>query len=177
MSRDRDGVAPRSEDGAMEREHLKGRMLARERVANVRKHWVRLVTACNSRCVFCLDTDTPRGVYLPDDDVRREIQRGRDELRADKIILSGGEASIHPKFIDFVRYAKEIGYNRVQTVTNGVMFSKRPFYKSAVAAGLGEITFSLHGHTPELHDRLTGTPGAFNKLMKGMMRAIREGQI
>ena len=161
----------------MEREHLKGRMLARERVANVRKHWVRLVTACNSRCVFCLDTDTPRNVYVPDDDVQRELRRGRDELRADKVILSGGEGSIHPKFVDFVRFAKEIGYDRVQTVTNGVMFSKREFYNAAVEAGLGEITFSLHGHTPELHDRLTGTPGAFHKLMKGMMRAIREGRI
>src|SRR5262245_34178856 len=57
------------------------------------------------------------------------------------------------------------------------MFSKREFYNAAVDAGLGEITFSLHGHTPELHDRLTATPGAFHKLMKGMMRAIREGRI
>lgn len=160
-----------------QQQQLKGRMLAREQVANVRKHWVRLVTACNSRCVFCLDTDTPRGVYLPDEDVRREIKRGRDELRADKIILSGGEGSIHPKFIDFIGYAKELGYNRIQTVTNGVMLSKREFYNAAVAAGLGEITYSLHGHTAELHDRLTATPGAFRKLMKGMMRAIREGRI
>ena len=57
------------------------------------------------------------------------------------------------------------------------MFAKREFYNAAVEAGLGEITFSLHGHTPELHDRLTGTPGAFHKLMKGMMRAIREDRI
>lgn len=161
----------------MDGEHLRERMLARERVANVRKHWVRLVTACNSRCVFCLDTDTPRHVYLLEEDVRKEIRRGRDQLNADKIILSGGEGSIHPKFVDFVRYAKGIGYDRVQTVTNGVMFSQREFYNAAVNAGLGEITFSLHGHTPELHDRLTGTPGAFHKLMKGMMRAIREGRI
>ena len=63
-------------------EHLNGeRMLARERVANVRKHWVRLVTACNSRCVFCLDTDTPRGVYIPEDEVRRELIRGREQLQ------------------------------------------------------------------------------------------------
>lgn len=158
-------------------EHLKDQMLARERVANRKKHWVRLVTACNSRCVFCLDTDTPRGVYLLEDDVQREIRRGIEELDADKIILSGGEASIHPKFVDFVRYAKDLGYDRVQTVTNGVMFSQLDFYRAAVDAGLGEITFSLHGHTPELHDRLTGTPGAFQKLMKGMMRAIREGRI
>ncbi len=156
---------------------LKDKMLARERVANVKKHWVRCVTACNSRCIFCLDTDTPRGVYIPEEDVRREILRGREQLHADKIILSGGEGSIHPKFVDFVRYAKEVGYDRVQTVTNGVMFAKREFYRDTVDAGLGEITFSLHGHTAELHDRLTGTPGAFKKLMKGMMRALREDRI
>lgn len=161
----------------MDGESLKDRMLARERVANVKKHWVRLVTACSSRCIFCLDTDTPRNVYIPEDEVHRELVRGREQLHADKVILSGGEGSIHPKFVDFVRYAKDIGYDRVQTVTNGMMFSKREFYASAVEAGLGEITFSLHGHTPELHDRLTGTPGAFKKLMKGMMRAVREGRI
>jgi pyruvate-formate lyase-activating enzyme len=127
--------------------------------------------------VFCLDTDTPRNVYLTEDDVRREIKRGRDELNADKIILSGGEGSIHPKFVDFVRYARDVGYSRVQTVTNGFMFSKREFYLASVEAGLGEITFSLHGHTPELHDRLTGWQGAFHRLMKGMVRAVRDGRI
>ncbi len=161
----------------MDGQHLKQRMLERERVANVKKHWVRLVTACSSRCIFCLDTDTPRGVYLLEEDVRRELRRGREELHADKVILSGGEGSIHPKFVDFIRYAKEIGYDRVQTVTNGLMFSRRDFYLAAVEAGLGEITFSLHGHTAELHDRLTGTPEAFHKLMKGMMRALRDGRI
>jgi molybdenum cofactor biosynthesis enzyme MoaA len=161
----------------MDGESLKERMLARERVANVRKHWVRLVTACNSRCVFCLDTDTPRNVYIPEDDVRREIKRGRDDLRADKVILSGGEGSLHPKFVDFIRYAKELGYTRVQTVTNGTMLYKRDLYLRAVEAGLGEITYSLHGHTPELHDRLTATPGAFKKLMKGMMRALRDDRV
>ena len=93
----------------MDAQQLTERMLVREKAANVRKHWVRLVTACNSRCVFCLDTDTPRNVYLLDYDVHAELRRGREELNADKVILSGGEGSIHPKFIDFVRYAREIG--------------------------------------------------------------------
>ena len=161
----------------MDEELLKQRMLLREKAANVRKHWVRLVTACNSKCLFCLDTDTPRNVYIPETEVKREIDRGRFELKADKAILSGGEGSIHPRFVDFVAYAREVGYTRVQTVTNGVMFANRDFYRRAVDAGLDEITFSLHGHTAELHDRLTGTPGAFRKLMKGMVRALREGRI
>ncbi len=161
----------------MDAGQLTERMLDREKAANVRKHWVRLVTACNSRCLFCLDTDTPRNVYLLEPDVKQEIRRGREELNADKIILSGGEGSIHPKFLDFVRYAREIGYSRVQTVTNGYMFAKREFFLAAVDAGLGEITFSLHGHTPELHDRLTGSPGAYHRLMKGMIRAVRDGRV
>lgn len=150
------------------------RMLERERIANRPKHWVRAVTACNSRCLFCLDSDTPRNVYLPKEEVEGELRRGIEELGADKVILSGGEATLHPNFADFVRYAKSIGYDRVQTVTNGYRFAEREFYVEARDAGLGEITFSLHGHTAELHDELTGRAGAFHRLMKGMVRALRD---
>ncbi len=149
-------------------------LLERESIANRPKHWVRVVTACNSKCLFCLDADTPRNVYLPDSEVRAELLRGRNELHADKVILSGGEASLHPNFVEFIRYAKEIGYDRVQTVTNGYRYADRDFYKACIDAGLGEITFSLHGHTAELHDHLTQTRGAFHRLMKSMVRALRD---
>jgi 2-iminoacetate synthase ThiH len=85
-------MAAQREVGTMDAGQLTERMLARENVANVRKHWVRLVTACNSRCVFCLDTDTPRNMYLLEPDVRQELRRGREELNADKVILSGENA-------------------------------------------------------------------------------------
>lgn len=154
---------------------LSEQMLEREKVANKPKHWVRVVTACNSKCLFCLDADTPRNVFLPEEEVKTELQRGIEELGAEKVILSGGEASLHPLFPEFIRYAKDdLGYDRVQTVTNGVRYADRAFYKACMDAGLGEITFSLHGHTEQLHDWLTQTPGAFKKLMKAMVRAIRD---
>lgn len=149
-------------------------MLERERIANRKKHWVRAVTACNSRCMFCLDMDTPRNVFLPEEDVRADLRKGREMLDADKVIISGGEATLHPKFPELVHYAKSIGYDRVQTVTNGWNFADRTFYRRCMAAGLGEITFSLHGHTPELHDHLTQHPGSFKRLIKGMVRALRD---
>jgi len=152
------------------------RMLWRERVANRPKHWVRAVTACNSRCVFCLDSDTPRNVFLPVDEIRRELDRGLDELGADKVIISGGEATLHPAFPELVRYAKERGYDRVQTVTNGYRLADKEFFDACLDAGLGEITFSIHGHNAALHDRLTGTPGAFKRIVKGMVRALRDGR-
>jgi MoaA/NifB/PqqE/SkfB family radical SAM enzyme len=149
-------------------------MLERELIANRRKHWVRAVTACGSRCMFCLDMDTPRNVILPVEEVKRELDRGRNELDADKVIISGGEASLHPEFPELIAYAKSIGYDRVQTVTNGWKYADRAFYRRCIDAGLGEITFSLHGHNAELHDHLTRHPGSFGNLMKAMLRALRD---
>ena len=153
---------------------LQDQMLERELIANRKKHWVRAVTACNSRCLFCLDMDTPRNVFLPFEEVVAELQRGRDELDADKVIISGGEAALHPRFIDLILEAKKMGYDRVQTVTNGWKYADRDFYIRSRNAGLGEITFSLHGHTPKLHDHLTQHPNSFKRLIKGMVRAVRD---
>ncbi len=152
-------------------------MLERERIANQRKHWVRLVTACNHSCLFCLDADTPRDVFLPEEQIRTELDRGRVELGAERVILSGGEASLHPRFVEIVRYAKSSGYERVQCVTNGWLFADRGFYESVVAAGMGELTFSLHGNTEALHDELCQTKGAFKRICKAIVRAVRDPRL
>jgi MoaA/NifB/PqqE/SkfB family radical SAM enzyme len=152
-------------------------MLWKEEIANRPKHWVRLVTACNSKCLFCLDMDTPRNVYLEVEDIKADLRKGREELDAWKVILSGGEATLHPEFPSIIEYAYEIGYGRVQTVTNGYRFGQdRKFLKECLDAGLAEITFSLHGHTEELHDHLTQHPGSFKNLLRGLIRAKRDGR-
>ena len=152
-------------------------MLAREAIANRSKHWVRLVTACNSRCLFCLDSDTPRNVFLPFEEIEADLLKGRTELDAWKVIVSGGEASLHPRFHDVVRRARELGYGRVQTVTNGWRYAEKAFFDDAVAAGLDEITFSLHGHDETLHDHMTQHPGAFRNIVKAIARSVRSGKV
>ena len=157
-------------------------MLLREAVANRSKHWVRLVTACNSRCLFCLDSDTPRNVFLPFEEIEADLKSGRAPvseggLDAWKVIVSGGEASLHPRFHDVVRRARELGYGRVQTVTNGWRYAEKEFFDDAVAAGLDEITFSLHGHDEALHDHMTQHPGAFRNIVKAIARSVRSGKV
>ncbi len=151
--------------------------LDHESVATETKHWVRLTAACNSKCVFCLDAEAQDGRFMSFDDICVEVRRGREDKGATRLVVSGGEATIHPRFHDVVRYAKDQGYRWVQTVTNGVRMGDREFFLRAVAAGLDEITFSLHGHTPELHDRLTKTRNGFENLMRAMIRAVRDGRV
>jgi hypothetical protein len=51
--------------------------------------------------------------------------------------FSGGEPTMHPRFVDAVRYAREKGYNSVQAATNGIEFAKsKDFCKRAFEAGL-----------------------------------------
>lgn len=146
-------------------------ILEREAIANRPKHWVRCVTACNSRCLFCLDSDTPRNVIFPVDEVKAEILRGRTELNAWKIILSGGEAALHPQYVELIRYAKEVGYGRIQTVTNGWRYADKSFFDACMEAGLQELTFSLHGHNKERHEQMTVHPGSFDRIIKAIVRA------
>jgi pyruvate-formate lyase-activating enzyme len=152
-------------------------MLEAERTASTPKHWVRVGTACNSNCVFCLDGDASRDVLLGVEVVQADILRGLEERGARRLVLSGGEPTIHPAFPDLVRFAKAAGYEWVQTITNGSRFAERAFYEACAAAGLDEVTFSLHGDTPALHDGLTRVPGSFARLTKGLLRCTRGGRI
>src|SRR5262249_30617360 len=60
--------------------------------------------------------------------------------------------------------------------TNGRMFKYPDFLETARSNGLDEITFSLHGHTAKLHDRLVGTPGAFVEETAGLKAALASGR-
>jgi len=148
--------------------------LAREEIASEARHWVRIARTCNNRCVFCLDSDVQDGTFVPRHEVEREIDRGL-EIGARRLILSGGEATIHPDFLHLVRYGRSRGYSHVQTISNGRMFAYAGFTRKAVEAGLGEITFSMHGHTPDLQDELTGVPGSFAQTVAGITNAVASG--
>src|SRR5579884_2282232 len=51
--------------------------------------------------------------------------------------FSGGEPTMHPYFLDAVRYARKLGYNSVQAATNGIEFAKsKEFCRKAFEAGL-----------------------------------------
>ena len=151
------------------------KILGHEEAAHEKRNWVRLTFDCNNRCVFCLDSDTHVGEMRDREEVRRQILDGR-KANATRLILSGGEPTIHPDYIDFIRFGALAGYRRIQTVTNGRLFSYSDFLKRCVDNGLGEITFSLHGPNARIHDALVGVKGAFEQEVAGLQNAIADGR-
>ncbi len=151
--------------------HMPEKDAVKEAAVLEKRHWVRLTKTCNNRCLFCLDKDMHTGEILRADEIRDEIARGAAE-GGERLILSGGEPTIHPDFIEFIEFGLSAGFKRVQTISNGRMFAYRNFADAAMEAGLSEATFSIHGHTPELHDYLVGVPGAFSQSYKGILNLI-----
>ncbi|MBR9680246.1 MAG: radical SAM protein [Candidatus Altiarchaeota archaeon] len=127
----------------------------------IKKNIVLTGLGCNSNCIFCLQT-ARNPSFFSSKNIFKEIVEGRNR-GANWLVLTGGEASIHPDFVEFVSFAKKIGYERIQTISNGRMFSIKSFVKKVALAGLTETTISLHAATAEKHDGLTRTPGSFKQ--------------
>ena len=147
------------------------KVTSHEDAAHEKRNWVRLTFDCNDHCVFCLDSEAHNGDMRDRDDVKRQILEGR-RAGATRLILSGGEPTIHPSYVDFVHLGRQAGYTKIQTVTNGRMFSYGDFLERCLAAGLSEITFSIHGPNAKVHDALVGTKGAFEQEMTGLRSAL-----
>ncbi|MGH9355767.1 MAG: radical SAM protein, partial [Terriglobia bacterium] len=60
--------------------------------------------------------------------------------------FSGGEPTMHPLFIDAIRYARKLGFNSVQAATNGIEFAKnKEFCQRAFTAGLRYVYLQFDG--------------------------------
>lgn len=163
------GVADARSDGGA------GKVAGHEQAAHEKRNWVRLTYDCNNRCVFCLDSETHVGEMRDREEVRRQVLDGR-RAGATRLILSGGEPTIHPDYVDFIRLGARAGYRRIQTVTNGRLFAYPDFLGRCLDAGLGEITFSLHGPNARIHDALVGVKGAFEQEVAGLKNAVADGR-
>ncbi len=123
---------------------------------------------CNNNCRFCYATDK-RETYKSN--TTSQIKKKLDKARkrgSTFVDFLGGEPTIRKDIIDLVKYAKDIGFKTISLTSNGRMFSYEKFTKDIVKSGLNSVVFSIHGHTPELHDYLTRVPGSFKQLCKGI---------
>jgi MoaA/NifB/PqqE/SkfB family radical SAM enzyme len=151
------------------------KIASHEDAAHEKRNWVRLTFTCNDHCVFCLDSDAHDGRMRDRDEVKRQILDGRAS-GATRLILSGGEPTIHPQYVDFIRLGARAGYAKIQTVTNGRLFAYREFLGRCVDAGLSEITFSIHGPNARVHDALVGVKGAYEQEIAGLVNALADGR-
>jgi uncharacterized radical SAM superfamily Fe-S cluster-containing enzyme len=102
---------------------------------------VDLTNRCNMMCDPCfMDANQVGYVHELSWDEIQEILDNSLKIKPRRqmsVQFSGGEPTMHPRFLDAIRYARKVGYNSVQAATNGIEFAKSKDYcKQAFEAGL-----------------------------------------
>ncbi len=151
-------------------EFIKGSLIENE-TARVKIH---TGFGCNANCVFCYYHKLLRTPNLPIELINEQVKLVKD-LGYKDVDFSGGESTIIPGFENVISLAKELGFRRINVITNGIMLSNEKFYSNLMNAGLNETLFSLHGYPSDVHDSLVRVPGAFQKISNAMKIAKELG--
>ena len=135
--------------------------------------------ACNCRCRFCYFRRSVDGTAADEPPSAELIVRRLHTVRRlgiREIEFTGGEPTLRGDLPGLVRRCKtELGFPLVSILTNGIVLADPDRAQEIIGAGIDDVLFSVHGHTSELHDGLTRTPGSHAKILMAMDNARRLG--
>ncbi len=127
---------------------------------------VELTYRCNLDCFFCYNDLGLAGRPLAKEQYLA-LFADLAEMGVLNLTLSGGEPLAHPDFLALGRRARELGFVvRVKSNGHALRGELARRVKEEVDPFLVEV--SLHGATPETHDRQTRVPGSFARLMANL---------
>ncbi len=135
---------------------------------------IRLVDRCNQRCRFCMARDEIAASNPVDYDEAIAAIAGQPECQ--RVEFFGGEPTLHPRFLDLVRFARERRH-QCSIATNGRRLSDERFVDALAALGSAAIYLrtSIYGDTAETHDYYTNVGGSHAQTVRGIGHAVARG--
>ncbi len=127
-----------------------------------------LTNRCNLTCPVCFASANQAGyVCEPSfEEVERQLQRLLDgrPIPCTSIQFTGGEPTLHPRWFDIVRRARELGMTNIQVATNGLSFADLEFARRSKEAGLHSLYLQFDGLDDGIYRRTRGQPLLATKL-------------
>ena len=129
---------------------------------NPKPWWIMIeaVTACNLSCKHCYNCNTH--TFISPDNVHR-LMSLLDKDDNCHVVLTGGEIMLHPQLFEILYILKD--YNKVVSfISNGTLITKNRL-DEIISSGciVGSFQLSLYSVNPEIHDRITGKVGSWQK--------------
>ena len=129
-----------------------------------------LTYGCNNECPHCYnEPDRYHLPSMPKEDWFKVI----DQLHAmgvPHLILTGGEATLHPELPDIIHYADSLGHI-VGLNTNGRKIAHAPYMQTLADAGLNHVQVTLGSCHPGVHDAMMGAK-SFDQTVRGIRNAL-----
>ncbi|MEZ4226374.1 MAG: radical SAM protein [Polyangiaceae bacterium] len=132
-----------------------------------------LTYTCPERCRFCSESHRMQAYrpYAVTWGRVASVLRTHAERGVKNVHFTGGEPTIHPRFVEALTLAKKLGM-RTSIGTIGTRLSDETFARRALPV-LDEALFSLHGPTAAVHDPLAGREGSFATVTRALELCAR----
>ena len=137
---------------------------------------VKICFLCNNHCSFCVQGEKRKNQPSKKLEEIARILKGSFRNGCHDVVLTGGEPTLHPYFLEVVSLCRDIGFRAIMIQSNGRSFFYEDFCKKTIRAGANQFGLSLHGHNKKIHDELTGAPGSFEQTTKGIKNLVRLNQ-
>ena len=146
--------------------------LCQDHASNTALGNIDLTNRCNLKCPICFASADAAGyVYEPTYEQVLGMMKTYRAMRpspARAIQFSGGEPTLHPRFLDILRAAKGLGFSHRQIASNGLRFAQEEdFAKRCEEAGLHDVYLQFDGVSDDVWERTRG-----RQLMAEKMKAV-----
>ena len=132
-------------------------------------------SACNMDCPLCF-SDAGPGFSLALEEVEQMLDDYvRTEGNPEVVQFSGGEPTIHPQIIDFVRAAKSRGIPFVMINTNGKRIARDDRFLEQLNEVRPSLYFQFDGFESETYRILRGEPGILEEKLRALDRLAQIG--
>jgi hypothetical protein len=133
---------------------------------------------CDKACEFCYYAAQKNLVFFSYETLLGHANLYRHYYGLDACDITGGEATIFKTktgdIVDLVAHCARIGL-KPTIITHGQnnrddwkLGHARPLYQEIEAAGLEDWLISLHGGSAPTHDKILGSAGSFDRLVRGL---------
>ena len=134
---------------------------------------VALTYGCNNQCPHCYNEAGRLQMPSLTLDKWKIVFNKISQIGIPHVILTGGEATLHPDFLEIVRYVDQLGMV-VGLNSNGRYLAHKPFMEQVAAAGLNHVQITLGSCYPEVHDSMMGAK-SFQQTADGITSALESG--
>jgi MoaA/NifB/PqqE/SkfB family radical SAM enzyme len=126
---------------------------------------------CNNHCTFCaVGTRT----QVDGHPVRQREHLDKYRAMGVRMVdFDGGEPTLNPELVPLIRYARAIGYERINVTTNGRLCFYDDFARKLVNSGLTTLLFSVHGPDAQSHAQQVGVAEAYEQTTGGIRNALK----
>lgn len=125
--------------------------------------------ACNNKCRFCMSSKSELWdiKFVAFDILKEKIKWYADNWYK-SIGFLWGDISIHPKMVEVVQYCKDLKFQSINLISNGMKFDDMNLATRIVEAWATRMNFSIHSHIDTIEDYLIQVPGWLKRKMKAI---------